>query len=606
MSQKHLNIGAIANDHTGTNKRVAWGYVEDNFSDLYSIQSRTVNAGDVRFQGGATNEARIALADAQAVAEQASILYIPAFMLPYDITLCPATDGVRRVREGGNSSVYDLRAYGAAPDLSAFCDAAWSAMVDGAITTADPLVNIRLPRGAIHIPAGYYKFANEALVQGVQGLQLAGDGSNTSVLVFTGTLTNGLNLDGVAHSHISDVSVATSGVVTNLIKCDWGQGIRRSPTGNVFSNIGIGVGNPLGSGTFVNGFAVGTDVTTNLPANAIDGMTFSRVVVNGNWTLGNTTTYQAGITLGDGASGNCLDHCFYNCEMIRCRDGYKFSNASGFFFGGQNEICETDFMVSQPIGPMKVSGFRSEQAYALFKLAGGSGSAVPIELDNILWYGDKLTGAQNYTVIQYDWSGSFFLRNVTIRGMGNVAAIAQVVCAPNTHLTVIAEGFTAPNAQTIAQTFPNAGGFKVLYLITAYSARNTAETALVNQIPFQVYTTNVSPNLPPAFGFLALATGLIAPTEAVLVSGVDVRAGNMIKVTLTAARVVGAPLNPTAGQRLTYTLIQDGTGGWGVTWNAVFKQAWVDTGNTLNKRSSISFNYDGTNWNQDGAQAPYV
>lgn len=97
------------------------------------------------------------------------------------------------------------------------------------------------------------------------------------------------------------------------------------------------------------------------------------------------------------------------------------------------------------------------------------------------------------------------------------------------------------------------------------------------------------------------------PTEAVLVSGVDCRAGNIvIPAVLTAARVVGAPLNPTTGQRITFTLIQDGTGARAVTWNAVFKVSWSDTGNTLNKRSSISFNYDGTNWNQDGAQTPYV
>lgn len=95
------------------------------------------------------------------------------------------------------------------------------------------------------------------------------------------------------------------------------------------------------------------------------------------------------------------------------------------------------------------------------------------------------------------------------------------------------------------------------------------------------------------------------PTEAVLVSGVNARQGN-VKVTLTAARVVGAPLNPGLGQYLAFTFVQDGTGGRNVTWNAVFKQSWSDTGNTLNKRSTIAFRYDGTNWNQVSAQTPYV
>ncbi len=96
------------------------------------------------------------------------------------------------------------------------------------------------------------------------------------------------------------------------------------------------------------------------------------------------------------------------------------------------------------------------------------------------------------------------------------------------------------------------------------------------------------------------------PTEAVLVSGVDATAGEDISVTLTAARVVGAPLNPATGQRLTFTLIQGGAGAFAVTWNAVFKKVWADTGNATGARSTISFWYDGTNWNQDGAQAPYV
>jgi hypothetical protein len=96
------------------------------------------------------------------------------------------------------------------------------------------------------------------------------------------------------------------------------------------------------------------------------------------------------------------------------------------------------------------------------------------------------------------------------------------------------------------------------------------------------------------------------PSETTLVSGVDATAGELVQVTLTAARLVGAPTNPATGQRLTFTLVQDGTGGRAVTWNAVFKVSWSDTGNTLNKRSSISFHYDGANWNQDGAQTPYV
>jgi pectate lyase-like protein len=104
------------------------------------------------------------------------------------------------------------------------------------------------------------------------------------------------------------------------------------------------------------------------------------------------------------------------------------------------------------------------------------------------------------------------------------------------------------------------------------------------------------------------ASKFVALSEAVLVSGLGAAGaiGNIFEVTLTAARLVGAPLNPIAGQRILLTFIQSGAGAFAVTWNAVFKTSWADAGNATPKRSSIAYVYDGTSWNQDGAQTPYV
>ena len=96
------------------------------------------------------------------------------------------------------------------------------------------------------------------------------------------------------------------------------------------------------------------------------------------------------------------------------------------------------------------------------------------------------------------------------------------------------------------------------------------------------------------------------PTEAALVSGVDATLGEIVQVTLTAARLVGAPLKPVVGQALEFELIQGGAGAFAVTWNAVFKKTWADTGNATGTRSCIRYRYDGTNWNQVAAQSPYV
>lgn len=99
---------------------------------------------------------------------------------------------------------------------------------------------------------------------------------------------------------------------------------------------------------------------------------------------------------------------------------------------------------------------------------------------------------------------------------------------------------------------------------------------------------------------------VLVPTEAVLVSGVDVSAGETVRVTLTAGRAVGAPLNPAVGQTVVFEFTQGGAGGYAITWNAVFKVTWSDAGNTVGKISATGFRYNGTNWMQVAAQAPYV
>jgi hypothetical protein len=96
--------------------------------------------------------------------------------------------------------------------------------------------------------------------------------------------------------------------------------------------------------------------------------------------------------------------------------------------------------------------------------------------------------------------------------------------------------------------------------------------------------------------------------DTALVAGLDVSGyGNYATSNITAARLIGAPLNPAQGQRFTFILRQTGAGGFAITWNAVFKGVtWSDVGNVAGRQSSISFEYDGVNWNQVGAQAPYA
>jgi hypothetical protein len=92
-----------------------------------------------------------------------------------------------------------------------------------------------------------------------------------------------------------------------------------------------------------------------------------------------------------------------------------------------------------------------------------------------------------------------------------------------------------------------------------------------------------------------------APTIAV-----NAALANSFYVTLFDNRTMGAPTNPSAGQRILFTIIQNGTtAACTLAWNAIYKVTWSNTGNTASKRSLIEFEYDGTNWVQCSLQVPY-
>lgn len=87
---------------------------------------------------------------------------------------------------------------------------------------------------------------------------------------------------------------------------------------------------------------------------------------------------------------------------------------------------------------------------------------------------------------------------------------------------------------------------------------------------------------------------------------VDSQAGSYFTVTLGGNRTMGSPTNAIAGQLITYEIIQDGTGTRTLAFSGIYKHAWSDIGNIANKRSTITFRYNGTNFVQEGAQSPYM
>ena len=82
--------------------------------------------------------------------------------------------------------------------------------------------------------------------------------------------------------------------------------------------------------------------------------------------------------------------------------------------------------------------------------------------------------------------------------------------------------------------------------------------------------------------------------------------GEVVEIAaLTGNISIANPTKLARGLRLTLRFLQDGTGGRTVTFGTAFKHAWSDTGNAADTQSTITFEYNGSNWVQVGAQSPY-
>lgn len=200
--------------------------------------------------------------------------------------------------------------------------------------------------------------------------------------------------------------------------------------------------------------------------------------------------------------------------------------------------------------------------------------------------------------VNFKNDGGSFVRCLSFQTSG--PAYIGTVASATYAMIQVGGGGTAP-LMRVPTTLDVFGGQVGVHAGNAVRLYNAADSSFAD-VSFDGTRVNTTWPVRPSSLLLSRQT----PTETVLVSGINGTLGDVIAVTLTAARVVGAPTSPLVGQRLVFTLIQGGAGAFAVTWNAVFKKVWSDTGNATGARSSIAFVYDGTNWNQDGAQAPYV
>ena len=99
----------------------------------------------------------------------------------------------------------------------------------------------------------------------------------------------------------------------------------------------------------------------------------------------------------------------------------------------------------------------------------------------------------------------------------------------------------------------------------------------------------------------------LAYAESVLTDGATIswnaETQDVCKVTLAGNRTLSAPTSGTTGQFISILVVQDGTGGRTLTWNAVYEFA-SDTAPTLTATANLGdvfvFRYNGTKWIEVG------
>lgn len=171
MAQQVVNIGITVNDDTGDPLRTAFGKLNDNFTEVYALQSQTINAGSNDFAGAGSNENKISAAIAAAVLLGVPRVAVPAVMLPYDASLVVFDTSVQMVREGGSFDTYDVRAYGAGGDGVDNDTDEIQACLNAVIALQSPDMQVAPATGAagaysgtmpdVFFPMGSYKITSE-------------------------------------------------------------------------------------------------------------------------------------------------------------------------------------------------------------------------------------------------------------------------------------------------------------------------------------------------------------------------------------------------------------------------------------------------------------
>ena len=158
------------------------------------------------------------------------------------------------------------------------------------------------------------------------------------------------------------------------------------------------------------------------------------------------------------------------------------------------------------------------------------------------------------------------------------------------YATTLLESFLAGEHQTLSPHFFATSGVDYLYV------RNNSDNGARANVPssFREKISYASASAGPLLVSVAANTNLqVAGTNTFTP---DLTLGPVWKRTAGNVINIGAPLNGREGDKLTVVIVQDGTGGRNVNFNAVFNVSGVTLDTTASTHTTWEFVYDGTNW----------